>query len=104
MPRPYDLICLSHLRWDFVFQRPQHLLTRAARQHRVLFVEEPVAAGGPPRLDIVERGRNLTVAVPYLPDGLPESIAHASIRRMLDGLIEARDRGDYVLWFYTPMA
>jgi len=22
----YDLICFSHLRWDFVFQRPQHLM------------------------------------------------------------------------------
>lgn len=21
----YDLLCLSHLRWDFVYQRPQHL-------------------------------------------------------------------------------
>jgi hypothetical protein len=37
-----DLVCLSHLRWDFVFQRPQHLLTRCAGQRRVFFFEEPV--------------------------------------------------------------
>src|SRR6185295_4170452 len=37
-----DLICLSHLRWDFVYQRPQHLLSRCARERRVFFIEEPV--------------------------------------------------------------
>ena len=37
-----DLICLSHLRWNFVFQRPQHLMSRFARDRRVFFVEEPV--------------------------------------------------------------
>src|SRR5206468_3149302 len=41
---PFDVLCLSHLRWDFVLQRPQHLLSRWARQHRVFYVEEPVAA------------------------------------------------------------
>ena len=40
--RPDDVICLSHLRWDFVFQRPQHLMTRCARDRRVFFVEEPI--------------------------------------------------------------
>lgn len=37
-----DLICISHLRWDFVWQRPQQLLSRLAHHYRVLFVEEPV--------------------------------------------------------------
>ena len=37
-----DLVCFSHLRWDFVFQRPQHLLTRLAKRYRVFFFEEPV--------------------------------------------------------------
>jgi hypothetical protein len=36
-----DVICLSHLRWRFVSQRPRHLFTRCAREHRVFFVEEP---------------------------------------------------------------
>ena len=36
-----DLVCLSHLRWDFVYQRPQHLLSRFAQERRVFFVEEP---------------------------------------------------------------
>ena len=37
-----DLVCLSHLRWNFVFQRPQHLLIRFAQGQRVFFIEEPI--------------------------------------------------------------
>src|SRR4051812_42179136 len=37
-----DLICFSHLRWNFVFQRPQHLLSRFAKKQRVFFIEEPI--------------------------------------------------------------
>ena len=47
------VLCFSHLRWNFVFQRPQHLLSRFARDHRVFFFEEPVIEGeeSPPRLE-----------------------------------------------------
>jgi len=41
-----DLVCLSHLRWDFVFQRPQHLMTRWAKHARVFYVEEPIEHEG----------------------------------------------------------
>src|SRR5947209_12200905 len=44
-----DLVCLSHLRWDFVYQRPQHLLSRCAQERRVFFIEEPVFHDGPAR-------------------------------------------------------
>ena len=49
MRRPPDLIVFSHLRWDFVWQRPQHLLSRLAAERRVFFIEEPVCVerGGP---------------------------------------------------------
>jgi hypothetical protein len=40
------LLVFSHLRWNFVFQRPQHLLTRLAAHYRVLFVEEPMHDSG----------------------------------------------------------
>lgn len=39
----YDIIVFSHLRWEFVFQRPQHIISRLAKKYNVLFVEEPVA-------------------------------------------------------------
>jgi len=53
-PKP-DLVCLSHLRWDFVYQRPQHLMSRFARDRRVFFFEEPIGHDGPARLEVSER-------------------------------------------------
>ena len=41
-----NIVCVSHLRWDFVFQRPQHLLSRARKDGTVLYVEEPVSCDG----------------------------------------------------------
>lgn len=38
----YDLIVFCHLRWEFVYQRPQHIISRMARQGKVLFIEEPL--------------------------------------------------------------
>jgi len=38
-----DLIVFSHLRWNWVWQRPQHLISRLAASRRVWFVEEPLA-------------------------------------------------------------
>jgi UDP-galactopyranose mutase len=56
---PADLLCFSHLRWDFVYQRPNHLMARAAKSRRVFFIEEPIALDatdrGRPRLDRVRR-------------------------------------------------
>jgi UDP-galactopyranose mutase len=103
-PQPYDLICLSHLRWAFVFQRPQHLLTRCARERRVFFVEEPIFERScEPRLALHADGA-VTVAVPHLPDGLGEDEVRETQRRLLDGMIADRSITDYVLWYYTPMA
>ena len=42
-----DLVCFSHLRWNFVYQRPQHLMGRSARERRVFFIEEPETYEGP---------------------------------------------------------
>ena len=38
----YDIVVFSHLRWDFVYQRPQHLLSRLALKSQVFFIEEPI--------------------------------------------------------------
>ena len=52
------LVCFSHLRWDFVWQRPQHLLSRAAKHYRVLQIEEPLfEKGATPRMDVSKRAR-----------------------------------------------
>jgi len=51
-----DLVCFSHLRWDWVYQRPQHLLKRAALDRRVFYVEEPICDNGSVRLEVRDRG------------------------------------------------
>jgi glycosyltransferase involved in cell wall biosynthesis len=102
-PKP-DLVCLSHLRWDFVYQRPQHLMSRFARDRRVFFFEEPVHGEGLARLEIVERPGGVRVAVPHLPAGLSPEETEAAQRDLLLRLFVDHGITEYVLWYYTPMA
>jgi UDP-galactopyranose mutase len=100
-----DLICFSHLRWDFVYQRPQHLLKRSARDRRVFFVEEPVFDNGSMRLEIHERDKNLKVVVPHLPEGLRSEVAKlAVLHDMVQRLLVENNIQQYLVWYYTPMA
>jgi UDP-galactopyranose mutase len=101
-----DLVCLSHLRWDFVFQRPQHLMTRAARTRRVFFVEEPVfdAPNGEPSVEIRQPHQNLHVVVPHLVPGTTEQAAVAAQRETIDELLRTFEVGEYILWYWTPMS
>ena len=116
--RPLPLLVHSHLRWDFVWQRPQQLLSRFAQHAPVLFVEEAVfaddlAAGA---LDITTPMKGVTRVVPRLPaalHGQPDA-ALAAVRALLQ---QALARGGPlggtstapgpfarpVQWFYTPM-
>jgi UDP-galactopyranose mutase len=99
-----DVVCLSHLRWDFVYQRPQHLMSRFARHRRVFFCEEPLWDEGPIRLELSERPGGVQVAVPHLPHGLSPEAAEEAQRNLLHELLEDQGVTDYVLWYYTPMA
>jgi len=100
-----DLVCFSHLRWDFVYQRPQHLLTRCARDRRVFFVEEPIFGSGSMRLDVQERDGGVRVVVPHLPEGLRSEIATtALLKEMTRRLFSEQGIREYVFWYYTPMA
>jgi glycosyltransferase involved in cell wall biosynthesis len=99
----FDLLCLSHLRWNFVFQRPQQLLTRAATEHRVFYFEEPIYGEGEPRLEQRREG-NVQVVVPHLPAGTAPDVAESMQRTLLDELCREQNIARFVLWFYTPMA
>ena len=100
-----DLVCFSHLRWNFVYQRPQHLLSRAAQNRRVFVVEEPVFDNGSMHLDVRESEDGVWVVVPHLPDGLRSEVAtDAVLREMIDRLFVERNISNFVLWYYTPMA
>jgi UDP-galactopyranose mutase len=100
-----DLVCFSHLRWDFVYQRPQHLLTRCARGRRVFFVEEPVFGNGSMRLEVREAEGGVQVVVPHVPEGLRSEIAITAImKEMIRRLFSDYGIHEYVFWYYTPMA
>jgi glycosyltransferase involved in cell wall biosynthesis len=103
-PEATTLICFSHLRWDFVYQRPQHLLSRFARTSRVFYIEEPVFGAERPHLDISAREHGLRVAVPQLPHGLSESAQCNALRDLIDELIASEAIAAFVAWYYTPMA
>jgi UDP-galactopyranose mutase len=100
-----DVVCFSHLRWDFVFQRPQHLLTRCARDRRVFFIEEPVYGNCSMRLDRRETESGVHVVVPQLPEGLRSEIAiNAVMKDMTRQLFIEHEIDEYIFWYYTPMA
>ena len=96
------ILCLSHLRWDFVFQRPQHLLVRCARHHRVVYFEEPMLDAREPELEMRAEA-NLIIAVPHLPTGMSVDAAELAQRKMIDRVLYDLDNPRPVLWYTTPM-
>jgi UDP-galactopyranose mutase len=112
-----DLICFSHLRWNFVFQRPQHLLTRFAQGRRVFFIEEPIfsldSPVPPPTsrriegvgwLDVTRHESGVSVVVPHLQENLSEEAIVAAQQLLLEGLFSEHEIRKYICWYYTPMA
>ena len=98
------LIVFCHLRWDFVFQRPQHLMTRLAEHYRILFVEEPVYDEGKAHLKKTAVAPNITVCQPHT--GIQAPGFHddqiPTLQTLLADLVPEGERP--VVWFYTPMA
>ena len=104
--RGTDLLCFSHLRWHFVTQRPQHLLTRAALTRRVFFWEEPYwdaddNGDGSPTLEVMQEGSQLFVLRPHLPRaGNADDMQRDLLRRFM----QDHHVNTYTSWYYTPMA
>jgi UDP-galactopyranose mutase len=104
-PKRRTLICFSHLRWNFVFQRPQHLMSRFAREMNVIFWEEPVevAPNETAYLQVREaREGSVRIVVPHLPQGMPEDAREAALMRLLEAHV-ASIQGSLIAWYYTPM-
>lgn len=99
-----DLICFSHLRWNFVYQRPQHLLGRATKHYRVWFIEEPIYGHNEPHMSRCQQTDSLTVLVPHLPHGTRPDKALVLQKQLLDAFMAEQRITDFVAWYYTPMA
>ena len=97
------LICFSHLRWDLVFQRPQHLMTRLARTMPVIYWEEPLfTERASSTLQLKDVAPGVTVATPLLPERLAEDERTRALEELLEELLGERE-GPLVRWYYTPM-
>jgi UDP-galactopyranose mutase len=100
-----EVICFSHLRWDFVFQRPQQLLTRIASRAGVVFWEEPLIG---PELDSASLqvrpcgASGVVVVTPQLPAGLDPEQTTAALKQLLDRFVANRS-SRLIAWYYTPM-
>jgi glycosyltransferase involved in cell wall biosynthesis len=99
------LLCLSHLRWGFVYQRPQHVMSRLARDYDVIFFEEPVLEEhATPRLQHSQPAPGIEVIVPHLAHGLSEAQLAEAQRQLLDELLRTRGDAELLLWYLTPMS
>lgn len=102
---PKNLLCFSHLRWDFVFQRPQHLMTRFAREQQVYFLEEPIFdAQGHDYLERAQRDGNVTLLVPHLAAGKSREEVQLALSNLLSEVLAGQSMCDWMFWYYTPMA
>lgn len=110
-PASFSFIVYSHLRWDFVWQRPQQILSRLAVEHPILFVEEPLYhASNKARLDITHPYANVVRVVPHLNsdsahdyDGAMEIVRDLLQEKLHNDLLLRQTFYQRVLWFYTPM-
>jgi UDP-galactopyranose mutase len=98
------LICFSHLRWDFVTQRPQHLMSRFAQDRTVWFWEEMIPTDH--HLAYLEfhafDGSNVQAIRPRVPRKLSGADVDAALAGLLAQLLAITSTEYPVLWFYTP--
>lgn len=104
-----DLVCFAHLHWDFVWQRPQHLLSRFAEYGRVFYVEDAFYHNDDliePHIEIKERQNGLKVVVVHLPQRLrhDENAADQAQFEVLSHFFSEQGLTKYIFWYYTPMA
>ncbi|HEY0065290.1 MAG TPA: glycosyltransferase [Telluria sp.] len=98
------MVVFCHLRWDFVYQRPQHLLSRLAQFYRILVIEEPIMHEGESFLKTYDPCPNLTVIQAHTPVHAPgfHDDQIAVLAPLLVNLLPVNAKP--VVWFYTPMA
>ncbi len=98
------IIVFSHLRWNFVYQRPQHLLSRMAENYKILFIEEPIFHEHDSFLETSTPAPHITVLKPHTPvaaSGFHDEQLPHLIKLMRQFVTNDQP---HIAWFYTPMA
>jgi len=90
----------SHLRWFFVYQRPQHLVSRFAKEFRTFFWEEPVFGAEEDHLHIQQKDE-LYIVTPHLHSDADMNIV---LKKLVDELVDKMKIEKYHCWYYSPLA
>ena len=99
-----DLVCFSHLKWNFVYQRPQHLLSRFPQRFRTFYVEEHVTNHEKDGYYINLSEENVWVVTPHV--NHDHSLGTVADRQaaIIKKLFKELNIKDFISWYYTPMA
>ena len=107
MHQRHELLVFSHLRWDFVYQRPQHLLSRLAANRRIIFFEEPVQSrDNAVFIQRITPHPNVLVCRPHTPSA-GQGFCDAQLpylETLLNEFIAQEQLNNFLIWAYTPMA
>lgn len=87
-----------------MYQRPQHLMSRFAKNSRVFIVEEPVFDSDKSFLEKINKSDNLQILVPHLTAGLPEEENINEQQLLLSSWFLAAGIEEYIAWYYTAMS
>ncbi|TIX46192.1 MAG: glycosyltransferase family 1 protein [Mesorhizobium sp.] len=99
------LICFSHLRWNFVYQRPQHILTLASKQQQLIYFEEPIFdERRHPSMRVNDISSTIRIVTPLISVGTSATRADAIQRRFVDQIVASTPHDRLTAWYYTPMA
>lgn len=98
-----DLVTFSHLRWDFVYQRPQHIISRFTDLYRVFYIEEPLLDDDEDGYTIQQSPSDVWIVTPHLYRGKDGSI-NQRMEHIIDLLFKSEEIRTYTTWYYTPMA
>ena len=100
------LLVFSHLRWGFVYQRPQHFMSRLAENWKIYFVEEPVHDENEPWIETREIAPNLTVLVPHTRLAQPgfNDAQFPILESLLNTFLQKSGIEKPLVWLYTPLA
>ncbi|WP_376703389.1 glycosyltransferase [Mesorhizobium sp. ISC25] len=99
------ILCFSHLRWNFVFQRPQHILTLASNQQQLIYFEEPMFdERRHPSMRVNDISSTIRIVTPLISVGTSATRADAIQRRFVDQIVASTPHDRLTTWYYTPMA
>ncbi len=99
-----DLVCFCHLRWNFVYQRPQHLISRFSRKYRTFFIEEPIMHAGKDGYE-TEQCNEVCIIRPLLNEVIKDQQdAGNRQKQIINQIFQDFQINSFIAWYYTPMA